>query len=158
MPLLNQVYSKNSMNTYLQYLLTGASLGTAFGVAFAYFKRGSRNETGEIVDFYKKQATDYKEMLEVTRKEYTQKHEDLLAQVGALRGELNTEKRLREQYEAILKDKNPETEAFMKLMVQSVKDQSEVNKEIVGVLKEIHAMSKAEHERDFNISATVTKI
>jgi len=145
------------MNPYLQYILTGAALGTAIGVSFAYFKQGSRHESGEIVEFYKKQSGDYKEMLETTRKEYSAKHEELLKEVGIIRGELNTERQLRQQYEAILKDRNPETEAFMKLMVQSVKDQATVNQEIVEILKEIHAMSKAEHDRDFKIESKITK-
>lgn len=143
---------------YSDYILTGVSIGTAFGVAFAYFKKGNRGESGEIIEFYKQQATEYKNILEVTRKEYVQKHEELLAQVGILRGELNTEKKLREQYEEILKDKNPETEKFMKLVIKSVEDQSFVNKEVVNILKDIHAMSKAEHDRDFTVQATVTKI
>ncbi len=145
------------MNPYIQYILTGSAVGTSIGIAFAYFKRGNRSESGEIIEFYKKQAADYKDILETTRKEYIAKHEELLSQVGVLRGELNTEKKLREQYEAILKDKNPETEAFMKLMIQAVKDQSEVNKEVVSVLKEIHTYAKAEHDRDFKVTSTVTK-
>lgn len=145
------------MDPYIQYILTGGALGTAFGVAFAYYKKSNRSESGEIVEFYKKQATDYKEMLEVTRKEYTEKHEALIKEVGTIRGELNTERQLRQQYEAILKDKNPETEAFMKLMVQAVKDQAGVNKEVVEILKEIHGMSKAEQKRDFEVTSTVTK-
>lgn len=145
------------LDKYISYILMAGALGTAFGVAFAYFKKGSRGESSEIIEFYKKQASDYKEMLEVSRKEYTQKHEQLLSEIGVIRGELNTEKKLREQYEAILKDKNPETEQFMKLMIKAVHDQNEVNIEIVNILKEIHTMSKAEHDRDFNITTQITK-
>ena len=145
------------MNIYLQFIITGCAIAGFIGIAFAQFSRSKRSESGEIIEFYKQQATEYKSILEVTRKEYIAKHEELLSQVGVLRGELNTEKKLREQYEAILKDKNPETEQFMKLMVSATHDQGEINKEVVGILKEIHAMSKAEHGRDFNIHATVTK-
>ena len=145
------------MDPYIQYILMGGTIATALGIAFANFRRGNRGESGEIIEFYKKQASEYKEILEATRKEYVEKHEALLAEVGLIRGELNTEKKLREQYEAILKDKNPETEAFMKLMIKAVKDQTDVNKEVVNILKEIHSMSKAEHDRDFKVTSTVTK-
>ncbi len=145
------------MPQYLEYILTGAAIGTALGVAFASFRKGNRSESGEIIEFYKKQAADYKDILETTRKEYVAKHEDLLAQVGILRGELNTEKKLREQYEAILKDKNPETEAFMKLLIKAVEDQNKVNKEVVTILKEIHTYAKTEHDRDLQITSTITK-
>lgn len=145
------------MNLYIQYVLSFFAIAMMSGVAFAQFRKGFRIESGDIVTFYKTQAENYKEMMEETRKDYTKKHEELLAEVGVLRGELNTEKRLREQYELILKDKNPETEEFMKLMIKAVADQGEVNKEVVSVLKEIHTMSKAEHDRDFKVETTVTK-
>lgn len=147
------------MEKYTSIILLGATLGATFGVAFAYFRKGNRSESGEIIEFYKKQAGDYKEMLEATRKEYTEKHEALIKEVGVIKGELNTERQLRQQYEAILKDKNPETEAFMKLMVQAVKDQGEVNKEVVSVLKDLHTMAKAEAEREIQIDthSSITK-
>ncbi len=145
------------MNIYFQIIIAIGVLGLSAGNFFANFRKGNRTESGEIIDFYKKQTSEYKEILESTRKDYIAKHEDLLAQVGVLRGELNTERKLREQYEAILKDKNPETEAFMKLMIKAVDDQSKVNIEVAGILKEIHKFAKEEHDRDIKITGTITK-
>ncbi len=145
------------MSPYLQTIIAIGVVAMSAGTFVAQFRKGNRSESGEIIEFYKKQAADYKDILETTRKEYIAKHEDLLAQVGVLRGELNTERKLREQYELILKDKNPETEAFMKLLIKAVEDQNKVNKEVVTILKEIHIMATQEHDRDLKITSTVTK-
>ncbi len=141
------------MDIYIQYILAFFGVIAMAGVAFAQFKKGFRTESGDLITFYQKEALGYKEMMETTRKDYAKKHEELLAQVGELRGELNAEKRLREQYELILKDRNPETEEFMRFMVQSAKDQADNNKKIVEVLNIIHiAVAK-----DLKIEATVSQ-
>lgn len=145
------------MNIYLQYIITGAAVAGLLGVAFAQFRKGNRNESGEIIEFYKKQAESYKEMMETTRKEYTDKHELLVKEVGQLRGELSAEKKLREQAELILKDKNPETQAFMTLVTNAVNDQGKINKQVVEILQEIHEYAQEEHERDIKITGTITK-
>ncbi len=145
------------MNITVQNIITWISLTGFVGLAIAQIRTKTRSESGDIVKFYKDRMEDYKVIAETTRKEYTDKHEELLRKFGVLQGEFNTEKALRLQYETILKDKNPETETFMKLVTQAVTDQQEVNKEVVKILAEIHTMAKAEHERDFNITATVTK-
>lgn len=145
------------MSEYFQYILAGIPIGTSFGVAYAYFKKGKRGEEGDIVKFYKDRMEDYKLIAETTRKEYTEKHEELLRKFGVLQGEFNTEKSLRIQYETILKDKNPETETFMKLLTNAVVDQQKVNKEVVQILGEIHTMAKMEHDREFQVTSTITK-
>mgnify|MGYP001563285827 CR=1 FL=1 len=143
---------------YLQVIIAICTLSVSAGIAFAQFKKGSRTESGDIIKFYKDQAENYKIISDTTRKEYTEKHETLLKEVGILRGELNTERTLRIQYENVLKDKNPETETFMLFVTNSLKDQQVMNKEIATILKEIHIMAKAEHERDYQVNTTVKKI
>lgn len=149
---------------WFQYTMTGflgiAAAAALIGVAYSQFRKGSRTESGEIVEFYKNQANNFKEIAETTRKEYTLKHEELLKEVGVLRGELNTERKLREQYEAILKDRNPETTEFMKTMLaigeQATKfmdAQSKNNLEVARILGEIHTMVQS----DLKVEATVTK-
>lgn len=156
------------MNIYVQYILAAGGLGTAFGIAFAYFFRGKRTESGEIISFYKEQAENYKTMMhtkeeahavkmEEVTKYFTEKVNELTKELGVLQGQYTAEKNQREQYELILKDKNPETEAFMKMVTQACNDQSIINKEVVSILKDIHTMQKAEHDRDFKIESTVTK-
>lgn len=126
------------MNIYLQIVLGICAIASSAGIAFAQFRKGARVESSDLITFYKKEADGYKDMMEKTRNEYTTKHEALLKEVGELRGQLISEKKQKELYEAILKDRNPETEQFMKLMVQSVTDQGVVNKEIVRMIGEIH--------------------
>lgn len=156
------------MNIYLQIVIAICAVSASTGIAFAQFRKGTRTESGDIIKFYKEQSDNYKDMMEkkeaahnIEVKEitqtFTEKVNALTREVGELRGQYNAEKKQREQYEEILKDKNPETEQFMKLMIKAVDDQSKINKEVVSLLGEIHTMSKAEHDRDFKIEATLTK-
>lgn len=146
------------MNIYLQIILGVCAVATSAGIAFAQFRKGARGETGDIAKFYKERMEDYKLIADETRKEYTAKHEDLLKRFGVLQGEFNTEKALRIQYETILKDRNPETEAFMVLVTKAVTDQGEVNKEVVAILKQIHEYAKEEHDKTLEITSTVTTL
>ncbi len=138
------------MNIYLQIFLSVCGVATLLGVGYAQFKKGDRGESGDIAKFYRERMDDYKLIAETTRKEYSEKYEELLKKFGILEGQFNTEKALRQQYESILKDKNPETEQFMKFMVAT-------QKEVVDILKEIHTYAKAEHDRDFQVTSTITK-
>lgn len=153
------------MNIYLQYIVAIGVIGLSVGNFITSFGKGARGSTGEMIDFYKKESENYKDMMGkkeaahgVEMKEMTEKFSgqvnDLTRQVGELQGQYNAEKKQREQYELILKDKNPETEAFMKLVIKSCDDQGKVNKEVVEsltkmseVLKEVYTMVKSEHDR-----------
>ncbi len=74
-----------------------------------------------------------------------------------MQGKYEKEKEEKDKWEAIAKDKNPETKEFMTFMVQAVKDQAESHRKIVEVLNDIHTMTKDEHDRDLQITSTVTK-
>lgn len=147
------------MEFNLQTLITGLSLAGMLGMGIAQFWSKSRGESGDIVKFYKDRMEDYKVIAETTRKEYTEKYEELLKKFGTLEGQFNTEKALREQYEAIIKDRNPETTSFMKFVTQALTDQGVVNKEVVNILKEIHSMASDEAKREIKVEtqSTVTK-
>lgn len=149
------------MNTYLQYILTIFGVITMCGVAFAQFRKGSRGESSEIIKFYKEEALNYKDMLQKKEeahtvkiseltKDFTEKINGLSREVGELRGQLTAEKKQNERFEQIFQNRNPEMEKFMTFMVNT-------QKEVVDVLKEIHAMTKAEHDRDFQVTSTITK-
>lgn len=153
------------MNLQFIQQITGIIVGlgilaAALGYLFTQFFRGGsealKSDT-ERINFFQKEAKDYKEMMASDRKEFTAKIETLTRQVGELRGQLEGEKKLREQYEALIKDRNPETEKFREFMVKAVEDQNNVNKEVVNVLKEIFIMTKAEHDKDFKVEITTTK-
>lgn len=150
------------MNIYIQYILAFGVLGLAAGNFFGSFGKGNRQGSTDVINFYKAEAANYKDMsdkkdtrhsleLKELTQEFNQKVHELTEKFGILQGQYNAEKAQREQYEAILKDRNPETEKFMAFMVDT-------QKEVVIILKEIHAMAKAEHDRDLNITATVTKV
>ncbi len=157
-------------NNTLQIILTVMGILTSLGLLaggigylYSKLKSGAKEARAESTDlvtsndqikqFYKEQNEDLKNINKVL----SDKVETLTREVGEIRGQLNAETRQKEEYLLILKDKNPETKQFMEYMVQAVKDQTTVNTEIVRILGEIHAMAKAEHERDFKITATVTK-
>lgn len=151
-------------------ILIGASILAGLGV-FAFgggyllskWRTGSKEEQAEgrdlissndqIKQFYKEQNDDLKNI----NNALGEKVEALTREVGEIRGQLNAEVRQKEAYLKILENRDPETKKFMELMTNAVKDQQIVNKEIVRILSEIHSMSTDEHNRDFKVTATVTK-
>lgn len=142
------------------------ALGVFFGgggYLISKYKGGTREEKEESADiissndqikqFFKDQNEDYKLII----KEQGVKIEGLTREIGEIRGQLNAETNQKKEYLAILENRDPAMKASLDLLVQSVKDQQVVNKEIVRILGEIHSMAKDEHERDFQITSTVTK-
>lgn len=149
---------------------TGAAIFIGLGLFFfgggyliSRYKGGSKEEKAEsrdlvssneqIKQFYKEQNEDYKQII----KEQNLKIEGLTKEVGEIQGQLRAEKRQNDELKLIFQNRNPEMEEFMKFMVQATKDQAGTQKEMVRILGEIHTMSKAEHDRDFKVEATVTK-
>lgn len=153
-----------------EIILTGAAiligLGSFFfggGYLLSRWKGGTKEEQEEsrdlissndqIKEFYKNQNDDLKKI----NTELSNKIEILTREVGEIRGQLTAEIRQKEEYLKILQNRDPETKKFMEHMIKAVADQAETHREIVRVLGEIHTMSKAEHDRDFKVEATVTK-
>lgn len=163
------------MNTYLQYIIAFGVLGLSAGNFFTGFGKGSRGGSGELIEFYKKEAADYKDMsakkdikhaeeIKAITADFNGKYHDLTQKFGELQGQYNAEKGMRERAEEILKDKNPETKAFMELVIKSCEDQGKVNEAVTKamtkmgeILGEIHTMAKAEHDRDIQITSTISK-
>lgn len=148
----------------LQYIGIGAATGLILGVLSVYIIKGRRTESGDLIKFYKEEASGYKEMAEAIRKEYSDKFEKITREMGELKGQYTAEKEAREKWEAIAKDKNPEMTEFMKIMLKSCEDQGKagveqgkINVEILLLLKDIHKMQQQEHDRDFKAELTVTK-
>lgn len=149
------------------YIVAGlSSVGVFFGgvgYLISKYKGGSleqKSESNDLISsndqiklFYKEQNEDRQRIIETQN----EKIQALTREVGELRGQFNAETKQKEEYLAILQNRNPEMQKFMELLVTAVKDQQMVNKEIVKLLGEIHAMSTAEHERDFKVTATVSK-
>lgn len=107
--------------------------------------------------FWKDQAEGYKVMMAEKDKSNDEKYIQLTKELAEIRGQLIEKEKQNKEYLAILQDRDPETKEFMKFMIQATKNQTESHKEIVSILREIHTMSKAEHDRDFKVEATVTK-
>lgn len=152
----------------------GIFAGSMAFVVDKFFSRKKTDKNEEInsadtlTKFWKEQAEQYKVVLAEKEAAYTlkiekitadfnEKFQDLKEKFGNLKGQYDAEKVQRERVESILKDRNPETEAFMKLMIQAIKDQADSHTGIMKILKEIHTMSKAEHDRDFKVETTVTR-
>lgn len=163
----------NTIQTALTTVGIIGSLGLfAGGIGFLWskIKGGTKEAKAEsttiiatndtIKNFFKEQNDDLKEINKILG----EKVEALTREVGEIRGQLNAETKQKGEYLAILQNRDPETKKFMEYMVQAVKDQSqsmkdqaETNREIIRILGEIHVMTKQEHDRDLNITATVTK-
>jgi hypothetical protein len=155
-------------NSLLQNIETIGIIIAALGYFASTFFKSKTTGSGELIDFYKKEAEGYRDMMAKKEevhtqkisdltKDFTKKISDLSTEVGELRGQLVGEKKQNERLEQIFQNRNPEMEQFMKLMVNAVTDQGVVNKEVVTILRDIHTMTKAEHDRDINITATVSK-
>lgn len=149
-------------------LAIAVGLGTAFGIAYAYFNKNKTSSSVEVISLLQKEVEVYRDQLKTKeekhaseikeiRTEFTKQVTDLTERVGRLQGQYDAEKAQKEEYELILKDKNPKMEKFMELMIKAVSDQGSVNKEVVSILKDIHTMAMEEHDRDIKITSTITK-
>lgn len=151
------------MNIYLQYIPTAVMIGTAFGVGITYFFRSKSSSSGEALSLleqenkifrdqlHKKEEDHAKEVKEI-RAEFTKQVSELTERFGFMQGKYEKEKEDREKWEAIAKDKNPETKEFMTFMVST-------QKEVVTILKEIHIMLQQEAEREIKVDthSTISK-
>ena len=77
--------------------------------------------------------------------------------MGDIKGQLTQVLKQNDEFKAIFQNRDPATKEFMEHVLKSIKDQGEAHKAIMEILKEVHIMSKAEHDRDFKVEATVTK-
>ncbi len=144
-----------------------ASLGVlagGIGYLVSSFKKGSKKEKDDVISsaetltkFWQEQAEGYKLMNSQREAEWNDKFQAMSREIGELRGELNAESKQKKEYLDILQNRDPESKKFMEMMINAAEKQSEVNKEVVRVLGEIHAMTKEEHDREVHIEATVTK-
>lgn len=152
-----------------------AAITALIGVAYAQFRKGSRDESNAVVtsadnisEFWHKQADEYKAMMAVKEESFQKQFSDsteryqkqiseLTEKVGVLTGKLANSTEYADKLEKIFQGRNPEMEAFMKFMVQSsneqgelmrqaVKDATESHTQIITVLKDIHDMSASNHQ------------
>ncbi len=155
-------------NETLQMILTIVGIVGSIGIfaggigfLFSKFQKGNKEDKADaltsadqLTNFWKEQVEGFKLIIA----DQTEKIRILTGEVGELRGQLVAEKKQNEMAREILQNRDPETKRFMEHMVQSIKDHSETHKEIIRILGEIHSMSIAEHDRDFKVTANVTKV
>lgn len=134
------------------------------GYLLRSWKKEDRDEKTEVMsssdtltNFWKEQAEGYKVVMAEKDKANDIKFTALTKEVGEIRGQLIEKEKQNTQYLEILQNRNPEMQKFMEFMIQAMKNQDECNTKISTILSEIHTMAKAEHERDFNITAQITK-
>jgi biopolymer transport protein ExbB/TolQ len=145
--------------------LIGIVLGTlglfAAGVGTVIYgvKRTERQERKDLTEtadtisnFWKNQAEELKEILAtkdsefniklaaVTR-EFNEKIQDLVKEIGMLKGQLSAEKAINERLEKIFQNRSPEMEAFMKYMVEATEKHNETHEAMMKVLTDLHAKS-----------------
>lgn len=141
-------------------------LGVFFGGAgylVSKYKGGSSEEKAESADlissndqikqFYKDQNDD----LKTINQALSDKIEVLTREVGEIRGQLNAERKQKEEYYAILQNRDPETKKFMEYVIEACNTQAQVNKEVLEVLNKLHTLANDEQNRDLKVTATVTK-
>ena len=150
-------------------------LGGGLGVLINQLRKAPREEKKDVMDsansimeFWKNQAEqlkvindtkdkEYNDRISVVTKEFTDKINILSKEVGTLTGRLDAAEKAKAEYLEILQDKDNSSQEFRKFMVDSMKNQLETHQKMVAVLNDIHGMTKAEHDRDFTVNATVTK-
>jgi len=133
------------------------------GYLMQAYKKSGREERKDVTDsadtiseFWKKQAeelklilqtkdTEFNAQLAKTTKEFNEKIQDLVKQVGILTGQLTAEKAANDRFEKIFQGRNPEMEEFMKFMVQSAKESQETHEKIIEVLTDLHKTSSSNH-------------
>lgn len=140
----------------VQTIITFGTLALLAGIAFAMFKKGNRTESGEQIKFYKEESTTYRDMLTRKEEKHAQEIKDLTADFhskftklsqdfGILQGQYIAEKEAREKAEAILKDRNPETEKFMKSTIG-----------VLGEIKDFMEKINKHMEQDIQIESRIT--
>jgi len=140
------VFFSSTFGVVISSLIGLGILAGGMGYLISSFRGGGN----KLTSFWKEQADGYKLMMVEKDRVNDEKFQVLHKEIGELNGRLNAEQALNERLEKIFQNRNPEMDSFMKGMVDSMG-------QIGRVLSEIHTMTKAEHERDFQISATVTK-
>lgn len=146
------------MDTSPFILIVGslASLGIVSG-GVGYLLQSFRSGSSSLSSFYKEQAEGYKVMMSEKDASNDAKFQKMTAEIGEIRGQLIEKEKQNKEYLDIINNRDPGTQKFQEFITQACLDQGEVNKQIINVLKEIHELAVAEHERDFSITATVTK-
>lgn len=139
-------------------------LAGGIGYLISQFKTGTRqanndivSSSNEIITFYKTENDNLKIIMTEKDKSNDEKFRQLTAEIGELRGQLNSEKANNERLEKIFQNRDPDTQKFQESMIQFVNDQSAVHVKIVQVLSEIHSLAIDEHNRDFKLTTTIEK-
>lgn len=143
-------------NILLYILGSLASIGVVAG-GLGYLIGQFRNGGSTLTAFYKEQAEGYKVMMSEKDKSNDDKFQKMTAEIGEIRGQLIEKEKQNKEYLDIINNRDPGTQKFQELLTKACTDQTEVNREVVKVLKEIHELALQEHERDFKITSTVTK-
>lgn len=139
------------------------------GYFVSIFKKGTKQKDTEVIssadqlsNFWKDQVDGFKEVIkELTAKIEKQKDDHnvemkkILSELGEVRGRLGAEVKQKEEYLAILQNRDPETKKFMEYMIKAVENQSSVTAEIVRVLSEIHSMTKVDLDTDLKLESVL---
>jgi siroheme synthase (precorrin-2 oxidase/ferrochelatase) len=135
------------------------------GYLISMFKKQSKmtvtdmaSSSTEIITFYKSENENLKIMMKAKDESNDEKFTALSKEIGEIRGQLIEKEKQNKQYLEILQNRDPETLQFQTAMIDFATSQSKINEGIVNTLRDIHEMTKAEHDRDFNATISVTKI
>jgi ABC-type transporter Mla subunit MlaD len=157
--------------TVLGILSSIGILAGGGGYLISQFKKGSKAENNAVISsadqlagFWKEQVEGFRDVikdltakLEKQKDDHTIEMKQILSELGEVKGQLTAERAQNERLEKIFQNRDPETKKFMEIMIQFIKDQAQVNSEIVRVLSEIHNYAQQEHDRDFVVTSTIKK-
>lgn len=159
------------MSSFFQTILivigSIASIGIlAGGIGYFVqsFRKGSRSEKSEVVsssqeiiNFWKSNSENLQIILDRKETEWNGKFQALTKELGELKGQLNAEKAQNDRLEKIFQNRNPESDDFMKFMVEAARQQQAVNQDILRILQEIHSLSIEEHNREMKVETKISK-
>lgn len=112
---------------YLSLAALVSFVVTGIGVWRGMFSQASKQQNTEVItsaetltSFWKEQAEGYKVMMAEKDTAWNSKFEVLTRELGVLQGQLAATESQRAQFEAILKDRNPETQKFQAEVIKSL--------------------------------------
>lgn len=150
----------DSIMPSLAILATLGIVAGGVGYLISQFRSGSRKATTdsrEIIEFYKLENQTLKEIASSKDKSNDAKFLELSKELAELKGQLKSEKEQNDRLEKIFQNRDPEIDNFRKVLLEASVEQAKINKEVLRILKEIYSMAIAEHNKDYQVTSTITK-
>lgn len=181
---MNLIYILQIAGMLLGGIATLVIAAGAIGWLWSSFRQGAAKQQidtlgseNQLTAFWKNELEGFKGMVNTLNVKLRDQAQDFNSQIRALsnqlaevKGQLTESQKTSSQYLAILQNKNPEMESFMKYITEAAKDAEEFRttslllfNKMITVLDTIHTTTlnnnKILHKdpKDFQIAATITQ-